>query len=52
MHRRQRPNYGIDAPNVVLTFLLIGVLGLGLSVWLRFLWIPASVFLLQCLVMI
>ncbi|HUD84153.1 MAG TPA: class I SAM-dependent methyltransferase [Candidatus Saccharimonadales bacterium] len=52
MHRRERPNYGIDAPNVVLTFLLIGVLGLGLSVWLRFLWIPASVFLLECLVML
>jgi SAM-dependent methyltransferase len=51
-HRQQRPNYGIDAPNIVLTFLLIGLVGVVLSFWLRFLWIPASIFLLECLVMV
>jgi len=52
MDRRQRPNYGIDAPNVVLTFLLIGMLGVGLSFWLRFLRIPGAIFLLESLVMV
>jgi SAM-dependent methyltransferase len=51
-HRQQRPNYGIDAPNIVLTFLVIGLSGVVLSLWLRFLWIPASIFLLECLVMV
>jgi len=61
--RPQRPNYGIDAPNLVLTFLLIGVAGLGLAlaltkcpfVWRRFVAGPAgsmgAVFLLQAGVM-
>ncbi len=52
MDRQDRPNYGIDAPKVVLTFLLIGLAGVVLSFWLRFLWIPASIFLLECLVMV
>jgi arsenite methyltransferase len=56
-------NYGIDAPNLVLRFALIGVAGLGLSLalprlplaWLRWLAGPAAltgaVFLLQAAVM-
>jgi arsenite methyltransferase len=61
--RPQRPNYGIDAPKLVLLFLLIGVAGVGLApalahcpfVWLRYLTGPAAcagaVFLPQAVVM-
>jgi arsenite methyltransferase len=52
MDRRQRPNYGIDAPNVILTFLFVGVLCLGLALWLLFLWIPGVFFLLDGLIML
>ncbi|HUD46966.1 MAG TPA: class I SAM-dependent methyltransferase [Candidatus Baltobacteraceae bacterium] len=52
MDRQQRPNYGIDAPKVVLAFLFSGLLGVGLSFWLRFLWVPSAIFLLECLVMV
>lgn len=59
----QRPNYGIDAPKLALSFLGIGVGGLGLSLalmhysigWLRFLVAPfgsiGAVFLLEAAVM-
>jgi ubiquinone/menaquinone biosynthesis C-methylase UbiE len=52
MDRQQKPNYGIDAPYIFLTFLLVGVAVVALSFWLRFLWIPAVIFLLQGLVMV
>jgi ubiquinone/menaquinone biosynthesis C-methylase UbiE len=52
MDRKQKPNYGIDAPYIFLTFLLVGMTGVALSFWLRFLWIPAVIFLLQGLVMV
>jgi ubiquinone/menaquinone biosynthesis C-methylase UbiE len=52
MDSRQRPNYGIDAPGVVRNFFLIAIVSLGLSYWLRFLWIPGVIFLGQGLVMV
>jgi len=52
MDRPQRPNYGIDAPYIFVTFLLAGMIGVVLSFWLRFLWIPSTIFLLEGLVMV
>jgi arsenite methyltransferase len=52
MNRQQRPNYGIDAPSVMLTFLCVGLIVVVLSFWLRFLWIPGAIFLLEGLVMV
>jgi arsenite methyltransferase len=52
VNRRQRPNYGFDAPYVALTFFLIGGAFVVLSFWLSFLWITAAIFLLECLVMV
>jgi arsenite methyltransferase len=52
MNRQQRPNYGIDAPYVLLTFLGVGLAVVVLSFWVRFLWITGAIFLLECLVMV
>jgi ubiquinone/menaquinone biosynthesis C-methylase UbiE len=52
MSQPHRPNYGIDAPHVLLTFLAVGLTVVLLSLWVRFLWITGAIFLLECLVMV
>ena len=52
MSRPQRPNYGIDAPYVLFTFLAAGVIVVILSFWVRFLWISGAIFLLEGLFML
>jgi arsenite methyltransferase len=52
MKSQQRPNYGIDAPYIFVTFLAAGLIVVVLSFWVRFLWVTAAIFLLECLVMV
>jgi arsenite methyltransferase len=49
---QQRPNYGLDAPYIFVTFLAAGLIVVALSFWVRFLWITAAIFLVECLIMV